>query len=159
MSSRQHAPLILIDSHGSRRLPLISRQASAASGGYDEASIRDLIFAHPEAIPVQEIDPSFGPLVPVCVELHATGAGFTDALFINSLGMLTIVECKLWRNPEARRKVVGQILDYARALKGLSYAQLNQQMASARKPESFDLFDHMRAHGHPDLEEPPLSTM
>ena len=128
-------------------------QARAASGGYDEAWIRDLVFAHPEAIPVQEIDPSFGPLVPICVELHATGAGFTDAMFMNSLGMLTVVECKLWRNSEARRKVVGQILDYARALKGMSYTQLNQQMASAREPESFDLFDHMRAHGHPNLEE------
>ena len=153
MSSRQHAPLILIDDAGSRKLPPISMQARAASGGYDEAWIRDLVFAHPEAIPVQEIDPSFGPLVPVCIELNVINAGFADALFINSLGMLTVVECKLWRNPEARREVVGQILDYARVLKRLSYAELNRQMACAREPEAFDLFDHIRKQGHPDLEE------
>jgi len=28
----------------------------------------------------------------------------------------TIGECKLWRNPEARRKAVGQVLDYAKDL-------------------------------------------
>ena len=27
-----------------------------------------------------------------------------------------LIECKLWRNPEARREVVGQILDYAKVL-------------------------------------------
>ena len=154
MSSRQHAPLILIDGDGSsRRLPPISMQARAASGGYDEAWIRDLVFAHPEAIPVQEIDPSFGPLVPICVELDTRAAGFADALFLNNLGMPTIVECKLWRNPEARREVVGQILDYARALRRWTYAELSREVARARQQQAFDLIAHMRENGHPDLDE------
>ncbi len=154
MTSRQHTPLILIDKTETRRLPPVSMQAHTVSGGYDEASIRDLIFAHPEAIPIQEIDPSFGPLVPVCVELNATGAGYADALFINSLGMLTIVECKLWRNPEARREVVGQILDYARALKHWTYEDLSRGVARAREPVLFDLIAHMRENGHSDLDAP-----
>ena len=153
MSSRQHAPLILIDDAGSRKLPPISMQARAASGGYDEAWIRDLVFAHPEAIPVQEIDPSFGPLVPICVELDTRAAGFADALFLNNLGMPTIVECKLWRNPEARREVVGQILDYARALRRWTYAELSREVARARQQQAFDLIAHMRENGHPDIDE------
>ncbi len=32
-----------------------------------------------------------------------------------------LVEAKLWRNPEARRKVIGQILDYAKELSRWNY--------------------------------------
>jgi hypothetical protein len=46
----------------------------------------------------------------------ATPAGPLDALFINRHGALGLVKCKLWRNPQARREVVGQILDYAKEL-------------------------------------------
>ena len=67
--------------------------------------------------------------------------------------MPTLVECKLWRNPEARREVVGQILDYARALRRWTYAELQREVARARKQQGFDLVAHMRAHGHPDLDQ------
>ena len=49
-------------------------------------------------------------LTPLCTELR-TEAGALDIAFINQFGRLTLVECKLWRNPEARRKVVAQALD------------------------------------------------
>ncbi|WP_210433180.1 hypothetical protein [Vreelandella massiliensis] len=54
-----------------------------------------------------------------------------DVVFINPSGRLTLVECKLWRNPEARRKVIAQILDYARAVSGWSYADLQRRVAAA----------------------------
>jgi hypothetical protein len=38
---------------------------------------------------------------------------------------LTIVETKLWRNPEARREVVGQILDYAKELNKWTFTDLD----------------------------------
>jgi hypothetical protein len=99
----------------------------------DEAWVRDLVFAHPEAVPIQELDPSFGPLVPVCTEFDTRVAGFADALFVNPLGMPTLVECKLWRNPEARLEVVGQILDYAWVLRRWTFADLQREAARARK--------------------------
>ena len=37
---------------------------------------------------------------------------------------MTVVETKLWRNPEARRKVVAQIIDYAKDLARRSYSEL-----------------------------------
>ena len=39
-------------------------------------------------------------------------------------GHLVVVEVKLWGNPEARRKVVAQTLEYATALFKLSYGCL-----------------------------------
>lgn len=145
MSSRQHAPLLVIETdQTSRHLPPIPLEATRGTGGYDEAWVRDLIFDHPAAIPVQEIDPSFGPLIGVCKELDTRGAGYADALYINSMGMPTLVECKLWRNPEARREVVGQIIDYARALRRWTFSDLQREAARARKEQGFDLAAHVR---------------
>lgn len=98
--------------------------------GRNEAWLRDTLFQHPEILPVGEIEPSFGPLSPLCTELR-TPAGLLDIAFINPLGRLTLVECKLWRNPEARRKVIAQVLDYARAIKEWSYADLQRQVSIA----------------------------
>ena len=36
------------------------------------------------------------------------------------------MECKLWKNPEARREVIGQILDYAKELAGMSYEEFER---------------------------------
>jgi hypothetical protein len=90
-----------------------------------------MLFDNPTLIPVREIDSAYGPLIPLCKELR-TAAGSLDLAFIDTRGHLTLVECKLWRNPEARRKVVAQVLDYARAISRWSYADLQRQVASAR---------------------------
>lgn len=154
MSARQHTPLILTDRDGSsRELVPVSLSSTKGTGGHDEAWIQTLIFEHPQTLPLQEIDPSFGPLVPICMELDTVGAGYADALFLNPLGMPTLIECKLWRNPEARREVVGQILDYARALRKWGFSDLQREAARARRQMGFDLVAHMRDHGVADLDE------
>ncbi len=154
MSSRQHTPLILTMPGGaSRSLAPVSLQSTGNGGGYDEDWVRNLVFDHPAAVPVQEIDPSFGPLIPICRELQLEGAGYADALMLNPLGMPTLVECKLWRNPEARRKVVAQILDYARVLRTWTFSDLQREAAKARRERGFDLFAHVRdSAGLPDLD-------
>lgn len=98
--------------------------------GRTEAWLRDTLFEHPELIPVKDIEASYGPLLPLCTELR-TRAGPIDIAFINPFGRLTLVECKLWRNSEARRKVIAQILDYARAVRTWSYADLQRQVSAA----------------------------
>ncbi len=100
------------------------------TGGRNEAWLRDTLFSNPELLPINDIDPSFGPLLPLCRELR-TEAGPLDIAFINPMGRLTLVECKLWRNPEARRKVVAQVLDYARAISRWSYSDLQRQVSMA----------------------------
>jgi hypothetical protein len=144
--ARQHSPLVSVDpTLGCRILPPASLGAGTHSDGYDEAWLQDLIFKHPTAMPIDELDPSFGPLIPICKELY-TKAGYIDALFMNPLGMPTLVECKLWRSPEARREVVGQILDYARTLKKWTFSDIQREAARARKEQSFDLAAHVSNH-------------
>jgi len=100
------------------------------TGGRSEAWLKNTLFDHPEILPIGDIDPDFGPLIPLCRELR-TKAGPVDIAYINTHGRLTLVECKLWRNAEARRKVVAQVLDYARAVSRWSYADLQRQVSAA----------------------------
>lgn len=91
----------------------------------DEAWIQRLMFEHPAVLPVLELDESFSPAIPVGREVP-TSAGPIDVLYITPSGNLTVVEAKLWRNSQARREVVGQIIDYATALATWGYDTLDQ---------------------------------
>jgi len=128
-----------------QRLPL------GETRGRNEAWLRDTLFAHPELLPIHDIEPAYGPLLPLCTELR-TPAGPLDIAYINPVGRLTLVECKLWRNAEARRKVVAQVLDYARAIKTWSYADLQRQTSMATGRKGNVPFEIALAAA-PDLEE------
>jgi hypothetical protein len=93
---------------------------STGQSSYDELWLQRLIASHPQVLPIAEIEPYLEGAVPVCIEL-GTAAGFVDVVLITPHGDLVLVECKLWRNPQARREVVGQIIDYAKELPRLSY--------------------------------------
>jgi hypothetical protein len=125
--------------------------AFGETSGRNEAWLRDTLYTHPELLPVREIDPAFVPLIPLCKELR-TEAGPLDAAFINPHGRLTLVECKLWRNPEARRKVVAQVLDYARAISRWSYSDLQRQVAAATGHKGNIPYERARAIA-PGLQE------
>ena len=66
--------------------------------------------------------------------------GFLDLAFVNEQGLLTFVECKLWRNPEARREVVGQILDYAQEISRWSYETLDACIKRSEKCSASSLW-------------------
>ena len=97
---------------------------------YDEHWLQRLVHDHPDCLPVEEIEPGFGQPIPVCMELP-TKHGPVDNLLITPDGDLVIVEVKLWRNPESRRKVVAQALDYASCLFEMDYAELEQAVLKA----------------------------
>lgn len=107
------------------------RYSAAGENDFDEAWLQRLLFSDPGLLPVSEIEPVFSGLIPVCRELR-TAVGPLDLLFVNEQGLLTIVECKLWRNPEARRSVVGQILDYAQELHRYDFDELDKRVRQAR---------------------------
>jgi hypothetical protein len=96
----------------------------------DEDWLQELLFKHPHLIPLHEIEGLFADSIPVVRELP-TGAGSIDLLYVNSHGHLTIVETKLWRNPEAATQVVAQIIKYASALAGWSYEELANAVRKA----------------------------
>ena len=111
---------------------------------FSEAWLQRLIFDHPELLPISEIEPAFGPLHRLCRELP-TPVGPLDLLFTNPFGLLTLVECKLWRNPEARREVVGQLLDYAKEFTRWTYSDLMEAVQRSRHT-SVDPLEPLRAN-------------
>lgn len=124
-------PIVVEGDHRVRlleRLPL----SQGNQGQFSEAWLQHALFKAPSCLPVREIDPHSGDLIPVCKELE-TGAGPADILYVTKTGQIVLVETKLWRNPEARRAVLAQILDYAKELSGWTFADLQRQVAAATK--------------------------
>jgi hypothetical protein len=85
--------------------------------------------------------------VPICTELNTT-AGPIDNLMVTPSGLPVLVECKLWRNPEGRREVVGQILDYAKELTRWSSSDLQREAGRRLGRTGNALLDLVRAAGH-----------
>ncbi|HEY9080476.1 hypothetical protein [Magnetovibrio sp.] len=94
---------------------------------------------------MDQIEPGLPALVPVCMELPLK-SGLLDNLLMTTEGDIVIVEVKLFRNPQARREVVAQALDYTSSLFGMTYADLEGAVLKsdfdrAEKPARlYDLF-------------------
>ena len=132
-SSRYGQTVYIPKLQGSRAVPLQRRRLTQEAGenSYDEDWLQSLLFQTPEILPTGEFDPVFAPAMPLCRELP-TDAGPIDLAYVSDQGRLSIVECKLWRNPEARRDAVSQILDYAKEISRWSYEELNSAVCRAR---------------------------
>lgn len=125
------------------------RRQSLAEG-IDEAWLQELLEAEPALLPVTDIDERIQePLISLGCEI-GTSAGPIDNLFISKNGYLVVVETKLWRNSEARRKVVAQILDYATHLRRWDYGKLQDEWRKQTKSEG-SLWEHVRPE---DWDEP-----
>ena len=96
---------------------------------FSEDFLQATLHACPDLLPVGEFERDFGPLVSVGREVDAI-----DNLYVAPSGKITIVETKLWRNPEATRNVVAQILDYATRLTAWSYETFEDQCRRALPP-------------------------
>ncbi len=118
-------PLVVKDGTEPRFLRRIPTTAKL----FQEDWLQQLIFEHPSLLPAEDIETVFSPLISIGREIP-TNVGPIDNLFISPQGYLTIVETKLWRNPEARRVVVGQIVDYAKEISKWSFNDLDQKVRS-----------------------------
>ncbi|GAH90411.1 unnamed protein product, partial [marine sediment metagenome] len=92
---------------------------------FQEEWLQELLFKHPSILPVDHIDEAYVPLVPIGREIASI-----DNLFVSPSGFITVVETKLWRNPEAHRTVVAQVLEYANVLTTWTYDRLDQAVSS-----------------------------
>jgi len=144
---KQYARPVHITSSTAKNLTAIPTEKMIYSEGY----IQNLCYTFPTLLPVEEIEPIYAGLIPVCKELGMP-SGYCDIVYINDNGYLTLVECKLWKNPEARRKVIGQILDYAKDLSSWDYDTLERQCISARKGSETTLIDIVKSNT-PDIDE------
>jgi hypothetical protein len=73
-------------------------------------------------------------------------------MLVTRTGRIVLLECKLWRNPQARREVVGQILDYAKELARWDYARLQAALADRLGKAENPLFTKV-ALTHQNLDE------
>ena len=105
-----------------RRLRLEDRE-------FSESYLQETLHACPELLPVDELDTEFGPLISLGREIDNI-----DNLFIAPSGRITIVETKLWRNPQATREVLAQILDYASRISSWSYETFEEKCRHALRP-------------------------
>ena len=89
----------------------------AAQPFADERAFQKMLADHPELLCGDEADAEAYLLVGR--ELHiphgdeGSGRGLLDHLFLDRAGVPTLVELKRSTDPGIRRKVVGQMLDYA----------------------------------------------
>jgi hypothetical protein len=131
-----------LDGHPVARLP-VERALS-------ESWLQQALDSCPALLPVELVDDRVEPpLVSLGREI-SSGSGPIDNLFLSQNGYPVVVETKLWRNAEARRHVVAQILDYAVQLRKWDYSQLEAVCRSAGRVRS-SLWEHV---GPADLDEP-----
>lgn len=95
--------ILIQDEHGVRELE---------EGYASEEQLQTFLRDHAELIPVDEIELGTPPLLCIGWEV-GVASGSEDLLYIDETGLMTVVETKLRKNPESRREVVGQILEYA----------------------------------------------
>jgi hypothetical protein len=96
------------------KLKLIPKQSyrDEDKGGFGEKTLQELLADYPELIPAARINPGDPPkFVVVRREANVT-AGYMDILLLDQNAVPTIIETKLGDNPEMRRKVIAQGLEY-----------------------------------------------
>ena len=148
------APVILssVDDLGQ----ILERIEPETGSEKNEKWIQGLIFEHPSLLPVSEFDESFAPLIPIGREVE-TAIGKIDNLYISPIGRITIVETKLWRNPEKHRTVVAQIIDYAKEISEWSYDTLDNAILKASRKNNSNLKKSLDQIVQPFLQDSGLT--
>jgi hypothetical protein len=92
----------------------------AQSGYANERHLQQVLSEHPSLIP------GVGLHALVCAEFPIDNLS-ADLVVLDDEGGLTLVECKLAANPQARREIIGQVLDYASRLWQMSIADFESR--------------------------------
>ena len=87
-------------------------------GGFGESTLQELLVAHPEIIPSEEMDADDPPRFMVIKAEAGVTLGSLDILMIDQKGVPTAVEVKLVDNREMRRMVLAQGVEYLAHLQG-----------------------------------------
>jgi hypothetical protein len=85
---------------------------------------------HPEVLPMLDLEG-----IDLGLRLIARELKDIDLLFADEGGLLTIVETKLVDNPEGRRQVIAQVLDYASRLGKMDVLSLCKELSLQKKKE------------------------
>ena len=146
---RSHGnPIIVHDDMGSVATERVEF-GETGEDSFDENWLQNLIHKHPNCLPISEIEPGFETPVSICIEFP-TKHGPIDNILVSPSGDIILVEVKLWRNPEARRKVVAQALDYASCIFEMDFAAFEEAALKGKfgdNPKPKRLYDILEPAG------------
>jgi hypothetical protein len=109
---------------------------SAAYEGEDE--LQKIIAKSPSLISIEDVRVGAGQLV-VAVREFPLPIGSLDLVAFSANGDITLIECKLASNPEIKRKVIGQALEYGAYLWQMRYEDLDQKIKERTNRSLADL--------------------
>ena len=130
-----------------RRIPFMH-------GTFNEKWLQELIASHPSLLQSEEIGAEYANLVCIGTEVKVGAGettGYIDNLYVSASGQVVIVETKLFRNQEARRTVIAQIIDYAKEVQQWDAEKLDEIAADytyLRDGQASRVFDLMLKEGY-----------
>ena len=117
--NNQSDEIFLLQGTTLQPLPVQTMRAGLFGKSLEDA-LQTILQKYPKVIPGKQIDPvSEDPPRFVLLRREMPVAGWSlDHLYVDQRGTLTLVETKLIQNPESRREVIGQIIEYAASAMG-----------------------------------------
>lgn len=97
----------------------------------NEAALQNILYESPEIIPLEKLGENSSKPKLFIKEAGLPGSGNTDLIGVDEDGGITIIECKLATNADIRRKVIGQVLEYAAYLWQMSYEEFDSICSKA----------------------------
>ena len=149
--NRQNGQPMLVQNHVISSIERVALYTNE----FNESWMQKLIHDNAAILPISDIEPGFAPAISIGREVR-TNAGFIDNLLISPEGYITIVETKLWRNPQARREVVGQILDYAKELSKWTFSDLDNSVKNFNRSSEGIVSMVQKQPGFAETEEHTL---
>lgn len=151
MDERKIYPAIIVPGEPARELKRLPRLHKM----FDENYLQELLATHPELLPVQAIRDDIGSLLCIGREV-AVSSGSIDNLYLSTAGYPIIVETKLWCNPQARREVLSQTLDYVKDVVRKDFEWFEKQWALSRSSQGKEpsgLLDELSKVSDDEIDE------
>ena len=110
----QSDEIFLLDGEQLSPLPVRSMRTGLFGKTLEDA-LQTILQKYPQVIPGKQIDTvnEDAPRFALLRREMPIGGWSLDHLYTDQNGVLTLVETKLFQNPESRREVIGQIIEYA----------------------------------------------
>lgn len=130
---------ILIKKKGARKWVKVKERQFES-----ESALQNILYQSPEIIPIEKLGENLLKPRLFIKEAGLPGSGYTDLIGIDEQGGITIIECKLATNTDVRRKVIGQVLEYAAYLWQMDYDQFDSICCKAESWGDKHLVEAMR---------------
>lgn len=120
----------------------------------DETHLQEIIYRDPETIPFEDINPESENRKKIPIkELGLPGSGNTDVVIVDEAGEIYMIETKLATSDDIRRKVVGQILEYAAYLWERDFEWLDNKVKEKLGNSLSDCFQDVKGWVKENFED------